>query len=177
MSRIGKKEIIIPEKTEITISEGLVVVKGPKGEISREFKPTILIKKDDNKITLIPQDETLETNALWGTYSSHISNMIEGVNNLFTRKLILEGIGYKGEVAADSLNMSLGFSHPVKIKIPKDIKVTIEKGVFTFVGHDKEAVSQFTANIRALKKPEPYKGKGFRYEDEIIQRKQGKKSV
>jgi large subunit ribosomal protein L6 len=103
--------------------------------------------------------------------------MIKGVNELFTEKLILEGIGYKGEVAGDTLTLNLGFSHPVKIKIPADIKVTAEKGIFTFSGHDKEQVSQFAATIRSLKKPEPYKGKGFRYDGEIVRRKQGKKSV
>ena len=177
MSRIGKKIIAIPEKTEVTISGGIFKVKGPKGEISKTFKPEIDIKIDAKEVTLTPKDESLESNALWGTYSSHISNMIKGVNELFVEKLILEGIGYKGEVGADTLTMSLGFSHPVKIKIPSDIKVTVEKGIFTFTGHDKEKVSQMAASIRALKKPEPYKGKGFRYDGEIIRRKQGKKSV
>ena len=177
MSRIGKKQLVVPEKTEVTISGGVVVVKGPKGEISKTFNPIIDVKIETGVVTLTPKEESLETNALWGTYASHISNMIEGVNNLFTKKLILEGIGYKGEVAGDSLNMALGFSHPVKIKIPEGVKVLIEKATWTFSGHDKEVVCQFASQIRSLKKPEPYKGKGFRYFDEVIARKQGKKSV
>ena len=177
MSRIGKQHIEIPQKTEVTMTSGVLTVKGPKGEIKKVFKDNVEIKVEGSVVTLTPKAETLENRALWGTYASHVKNMIKGVNDLFTEKLILEGIGYKGEVAADSLNMSLGFSHPVKIKIPEGIKATIEKGVFTFVGHDKEAVSQFASQIRSLKKPEPYKGKGFRYVGEVIRRKQGKKSV
>jgi large subunit ribosomal protein L6 len=177
MSRIGKQHIAIPEKTEVKLADGVLTVKGPKGEISKTFKSLVEIKIEGVEITLEPKTEDLESRALWGTYASHIKNMVKGVNEHFTEKLILEGIGYKGEVAGDSLNMALGFSHPVKIKIPADIKVTVEKGTFTFVGHDKEAVSQFASQIRALKKPEPYKGKGFRYVGEVIRRKQGKKSV
>lgn len=177
MSRIGKKIIEIPAKTEVTIASGVLTVKGPKGQIKKEFKPEVVITVGEKEITLLPKEETLASRALWGTYSSHISNMIKGVNEFFTEKLILEGIGYKGEVAGDTLTLNLGFSHPVKIKIPADIKVSVEKGIFTFSGHDKEQVSQFAATIRSLKKPEPYKGKGFRYDGEIIRRKQGKKSV
>ncbi len=178
MSRIGRKQIKIPEKTEITISaDGVVSVKGPKGEISKNFKPEIEIKVEGDIVSLLPKAASLESSALWGTYSSHIQNMIAGVNNPFVKKLILEGIGYKGEVAGENLNLSLGLSHPVKIKIPKGITVLIEKGVFTFTGFDKEVLTSFAAEIRSLKKPEPYKGKGFRYDGEIIKRKQGKKSV
>ncbi len=177
MSRIGKQHIEIPEKTEVSLASGVLTVKGPKGEIKKIFKDAVEIKIDGSAITLVPKADSLENRALWGTYASHIMNMIKGVNDLFTEKLILEGIGYKGEVAGDSLNMALGFSHPVKVKIPDGVKVTIEKGTFTFTGHDKEVVSQFASQIRSLKKPEPYKGKGFRYAGEIIRRKQGKKSV
>jgi len=177
MSRIGKKEITIPEKTEVVFANGVLKVKGPKGEISKEFNPTIAIKVDGNTVTLSPVEETLATKSLWGTYASHVMNMIEGVNKAFTEKLILEGIGYKGEVSGDTLKLNLGFSHPINLKIPKDIKVTIEKALFTFTGHNKEELSQFASQIRSLKKPEPYKGKGFRYDGEIIRRKQGKKSV
>ncbi|MEI7777638.1 MAG: 50S ribosomal protein L6 [bacterium] len=177
MSRIGKKIIAIGEKTEVKFVSGSLTVKGPKGEITKVFKPEIDIKIGDQEITLTPANDSIESRALWGTYASHISNMVKGVNELFVEKLILEGIGYKGEVAGDTLTLNLGFSHPVKIKIPTDIKVLVEKGIFTFTGHDKEKVSQMAASIRALKKPEPYKGKGFHYDGEIIRRKQGKKSV
>lgn len=177
MSRIGKQNIEIPANTQVTLVDGVLTVKGPKGEIKKAFRDLVEIKVDGSAITLSHKVENLESRALWGTYASHIVNMVKGVNEPFVEKLILEGIGYKGEVAADTLKMALGFSHPVNIKIPASIKVTVEKGTFTFTGHDKEEVSQFASQIRSLKKPEPYKGKGFRYVGEVIRRKQGKKSV
>jgi large subunit ribosomal protein L6 len=156
---------------------GVVSVKGPKGELTREFKTVIDIKVDGDKVTLHPQKKDLATTALWGTYASHLINMIKGVNDGYTVKLILEGIGFKAEVAPGMLNMALGFSHPVKVAIPAGVTVTSEKGLVTMSGADKEVVTQFAAQVRALKKPEPYKGKGFRYDDEVIKRKQGKKAA
>jgi large subunit ribosomal protein L6 len=176
MSRIGKKIIIVPEKTEVKIgADGTVSVKGPLGELSRNFKKDVAINLAEGKITLKPTNE--ESNALWGTYSAHISNMIAGVHKLFIKKLIIEGVGYKWDVKGEDLNLALGFSHPVKVKIPKGLKVVAEKGLLTISGIDNELVGQFTAKIRALKKPEPYKGKGIRYDTEVIRRKQGKKTV
>ncbi len=177
MSRIGKKIIAIPEKTEVTVAGSAVKVKGPNGELSREFPDIITITKEGSTITMLPRRETKDSNVLWGTVSSHISNMIEGVNKPFQKKLIVEGIGYKADIKGEDLTMALGFSHPVKIKIPKTLKVTIEKGIISVVGIDKEEVGQFAAFVRAKKKPEPYKGKGIRYEGEVIRRKQGKKTV
>lgn len=177
MSRVGKRTIEIPAKTEASISNGLFTVKGPKGELKRQFKTIISIIIDGNSITLKPEKNDLATTALWGTYSSHISNMIEGVNNGYTSKLVLEGVGYKADVAGSTLNMALGFSHPVKVEIPAGLTVTSDKGVVTISGIDKELVNQFSANIRSMKKPEPYKGKGFRYDGEVIRRKQGKKAA
>lgn len=177
MSRVGKQIIEIPAKTEAKLADGVFNVKGPKGELTRTFKTVIAIKIDGNQITLEPQKKDISTNALWGTYASHIINMIKGVNEGYTAKLILEGIGYKADVVGNSLNMALGFSHPVKVEIPAGITVASEKGVVTISGIDKEAVNQFASQIRALKKPEPYKGKGFRYDGEVIKRKQGKKAA
>ena len=177
MSRIGKKIINLPEKTEIKVSDGFVSVKGPLGELSRTLHPMIEVKIDGSAITLNPKKITLESRALWGTYASHITNMISGVNKAFEKKLILEGIGFKSEVKADKIVRALGFSHPVNVDIPKGLKVTAEKNVITISGSDKEVVGQFSAKLRSLKKPEPYKGKGMRYSDETIRRKQGKKSV
>ena len=177
MSRIGKKLITLPEKVEATLVSGLFTVKGPNGEISKMFKPEIDIVISGNEITLKPNNSTLETNALWGTYGSHITNMVVGVANPFVKKLILEGIGYKSEVKGDVLVMALGFSHPVNVSIPKTLKVTAEKNIISVSGINKEEVGLFTANLRSMKKPEPYKGKGFRYEGEIIKRKQGKKTA
>ncbi len=178
MSRVGKQHILIPENTQVTLTDKVLVVKGPKGELTREFDTKqIEIKIENNEITFIPKKEDVSTRALWGTYASHVKNMVEGTNNGFTKKLILEGVGFKSEVSGKNLNLALGFSHPVVVPIPEGLTVTAEKNNITVVGIDKELVGQFTAQVRTLKKPEPYKGKGFRYHDEVIRRKQGKKSA
>jgi large subunit ribosomal protein L6 len=177
MSRIGKKGILIPEKTEVRMEAGVISVKGPKGSQERSFRPDISITVDGKNISLVPAKENKQTKALWGTYASHIKNMIKGVNDGFEKKLILEGVGYKSQVAGNKLVLALGFSHPVEVIIPEGLNVKAEKNLLTIGGIDKELVGSFTAKVRALKKPEPYKGKGFRYFDEVIRRKQGKRSV
>jgi len=178
MSRIGQQQIIIPEKTEVAKGDsGLITVKGPLGELSRDFSGDISISIGDKEITLKPTVVSKFTNALWGTYASHLKNMVDGVNKLFEKKLIIEGVGFKVELTGDELILSLGFSHKINIKVPKDLNVTVEKNTIIVSGIDKEKVGQFTANIRSLKKPEPYKGKGIRYDGEVIRRKQGKKTV
>lgn len=177
MSRIGKKEIVIPEKTTVTNTDGLVVVKGPLGELKRKFGSEITVVIADGKINLKPEDESLQTKALWGSYSSHIQNMIMGVNKGFEEKLVVEGIGYKADVSGKEIVLKVGFSHPVKKIIPEGVKVSSDKGVVTISGIDKEMVTSFAAGIKAVKKPEPYKGKGIRYENEIIRRKEGKKAA
>lgn len=177
MSRIGKKGIAIPEKTEITVTGETVVVKGPKGTLTRVFKPDVSIVVGEKNVEFTPRHDTLLTRALYGTYASHLKNMIEGVTTGFQKKLLIEGIGYKAEVKGTSLVMNLGFSHQISMPIPEGLKVTSEKGVITVSGSDAEIVGQFAANVRAYKEPEPYKGKGIRYHDEIIRRKQGKKTA
>ncbi len=177
MSRIGKKGIIIENGVEAQFSGGKFSVKGPKGSLERDFDPAISIKVEGNKVLLSPIKETNQTIALWGTYASHIKNMVKGVKEGFEKKLILEGVGYKSQVNGDKLVLSLGFSHQVEVPIPQGLSVKAEKNLLTFSGPDKEMVGSFSAKVRALKKPEPYKGKGFRYESEVIRRKQGKKSV
>src|SRR3989344_5529161 len=155
MSRVGKKVIAIPPKTEVSMSGYVLTVKGPLGTLTKKI--------------------TLETKALWGTYASHIMNMIKGVSTPFVKKLIVEGIGFKSEVKGKNLVLALGFSHPVNVLIPETLKVTAEKNVIIATGIDKEVVGEFMASVRALKKPEPYKGKGIRYEGEVVKRKQEKK--
>ena len=177
MSRIGKQTITIPNGTTVTNTDGLLTVKGGKGELVRSFKNDIVISINGNEITLAQKKPSVDSNALWGTYASHIKNMIEGVNTGYTKSLILDGVGYKVALNGKELVMALGFSHEVKVPVSVGLTVTAEKNVVTVSGIDKELVGQFTAQIRALKKPEPYKGKGFRYGDEIIRRKQGKKNV
>lgn len=177
MSRIGKKIIAIPAKTEVSYASGVLTVKGPLGELKKEFKPDVAITIADGNVTLQPVRESLELRALWGTYSAHVQNMINGVHKAFEKKLIVEGIGYKADIKGTELVMALGFSHLVKVALPANLKVTAEKNIITVTGIDCDAVGQFVANVRSFKKPEPYKGKGIRYSDEVIRRKQGKKSV
>ena len=178
MSRIGKQKIIVPTGTEVKLSGTVLSVKGPKGTITRNFPGDVTIHINGSEITFTPNkvgDRTID--ALWGAYASHVKNMVEGVNTGYTKGLVLEGVGYKSEVAGAMLNLALGFSHPVKVKIPEGIKVTADKNNITVTGIDKELVGQFTASLRAMKKPEPYKGKGFHYNDEVVRRKQGKKAA
>lgn len=177
MSRIGKKGIDIPEKTEVTVVNNLVTVKGPKGNLERLFRPGIKITIDGSHISFVPEKNNKQNAALWGTIASHIGNMIQGVNNPFQKKLILEGVGFKSEVKAGKLVLALGFSHLVEVVIPEGLTVTAEKNIITVTGINKEDVGSFAAKVRSLKKPEPYKGKGFRYEGEVIRRKEGKKSA
>jgi large subunit ribosomal protein L6 len=177
MSRIGKKIIAIPKGTEVSNSDGVFSVKGPLGTLTKKFKQDIEITIGTENVTLVPKRETLENKALWGTYASHIMNMIAGVTTPYVKKLIIEGIGYKSEVKGDNLVLALGFSHPVNVPIPKTLKVTAEKNIITATGIDKEVVGEFVASVRSLKKPEPYKGKGIRYEGEVVKRKQGKKTA
>jgi large subunit ribosomal protein L6 len=175
MSRIGKKPIAIPEKTSVSFDGYELKVKGPLGEISRAIKPEISIDVKDGVVTVGLKRS--DARPLWGTYAAHIKNMIAGVSTAYTKKLIVEGIGFKSDVKGDELNLSLGFSHPIAVAIPAGLKVTAEKSGITIVGIDKELVGRFAAEIRSLKKPEPYKGKGIRYDNEVIRRKQGKKAA
>ena len=177
MSRIGKKPITIPAGTEVKVAGNTLSVKGSQGSISREFKPGISFVVDAGTLTVGVQRKDKATLSLWGTYAAHAANMIRGVSTPFQKKLIIEGIGFKAEVKGEEMILNLGFSHQVKVKVPKGLKVTSEKGVVTISGVDTELVGQFAAQIRDLKKPEPYKGKGIRYSDEVIRRKQGKKTA
>lgn len=177
MSRIGKKPILIPEKTEVLISEGEICVKGPLGELTRVFKPEVSITIKDGNVILAPANNDKASYSLWGTYASHIENMIKGVNEVYEKKLIIEGVGFKAEVSGDSIILNVGFSNPVKLRIPSDVKTVVEKNIISVSSINKESVGQFAAQIRASKKPEPYKGKGIRYENEVIRRKQGKRAT
>ncbi len=182
MSRIGKKPIVIPQGVEVQFENGVMTVKGPLGENSRVFKDDISIAFADGKIILEPNKSkkfrrTKETSALWGTYAAHILNMIEGVTKGFSKTLVIEGIGYRAIKEGSNLNLILGFSHPVKVPIPAGIDLKTEKNTIIISGANKDSVGMFTAQIRALKKPEPYKGKGIRYEKEVVRHKAGKKAV
>ena len=181
MSRIGKQEINIPAGVKVTSSASslgnIVTVVGPKGTLTKSFRDDITITIAETVINLAIQRNDKFSKSLWGTYASHLKNMIAGVQIPYQKKLILEGVGFKSEVKGKEFHFALGFSHPVIVKIPDTIAATADKNNITISGADKELVGSFTAAIRALKKPEPYKGKGIRYEGEVIRRKQGKKTV
>jgi large subunit ribosomal protein L6 len=177
MSRIGKKPIEITEGATVTVSGNSVSVKGPVGEISRELDPRLGATVSDGKVLITVKTADSRTSALSGTYVSHITNMIAGATKPFEKRLILEGIGFKADVKGGEMIMSLGFSHPVAIKIPAGLKVVSDKNGISISGIDIEAVGQFAAKVRSCRLPEPYKGKGFHYSDEVIRRKQGKKTT
>ncbi len=179
MSRIGKKIITIPAKTEVKVDGQTISVKGPLGEMTRTFQSGIKIEVNGGKVSFIPSSKnpSVDMNSLWGTVSSHVQNMVTGVNKAYEKKLIVEGVGFKADVVGTNLVLKLGFSHPVTVAIPKELKVSSDKNVITVSGIDKEFVGRYVAELRALKKPEPYKGKGIRYENEVVKRKEGKKTV
>ncbi len=177
MSRIGKQQIQIPAGVEVTFDAHAVRVKGPLGEITRDLRNEITFKNEGGIITSEPRRNDKFSRSLWGTYMSHMKNMITGVVTPFSKRLLVEGVGFKWEVKGTDLVMALGFSHPVIKKIPQGVTVVAEKSALTISSIDKEAVGLFANQIRSMKKPEPYKGKGIRYSDEVVRRKQGKKSA
>jgi len=172
MSRIGKKPIEIPQGVNVVLTDGVLVVKGPKGELKREINPEVKVEIKDNKIIIYSKRGNL-----WGLYRALISNMVEGTSKGFERKLEIEGVGFKAAVDGNNLVMNLGFSNPVKIEKPEGIDFKVEKNVITVSGMDKELVGHISALIRKQKKAEPYKGKGIKYQGEKIRRKEGKKVV
>ena len=177
MSRIGKQPITIPEKTEVSVSDDILSVKGPLDVLTRKLHPLISIKVENNEVVVTPTNKSPQTRALWGTYASHVKNMIQGVHKAYEKKLTVEGIGYKVNLSGKNLELIVGYSYPVVLIVPEGINVVVEKNNISISGSDKEKVGQFAAEIRAVKKPEPYKGKGVRYKDEIVRRKQGKKII
>lgn len=177
MSRIGKKPIEIPAAVTVQIERDMVTVGGPKGELSLSLHPDIRAVLKDGSITVEIFRRSKRGSALWGLSRMLIDNMVVGVTSGFEKKLVFEGIGYRAAVDGGVLNMQLGFSHPVKFPPPPGIALRAEKNVITVSGIDKWLVGDAAARIRSLKPPEPYKGKGIRYQDEIIRRKAGKKAV
>ena len=176
MSRIGNKAVEIPDKVKVNIdNEGAVSVEGPKGKLSWRLPRDIKGSVKDNRISLVREAETRSVKALHGLSRSLVHNMVQGVSEGFSKQLEIEGVGFKAAVQGSTLNLSLGFSHPVLFPIPKEIKITIAEGTkLTIQGIDKKLVGQVTADIRRFYPPEPYKGKGVRYAGEQIRRKEGK---
>ncbi len=168
---------MVPSGVAVKIQGSKVWVQGPKGELSRDFRNEISIESDGQTVKLAPRVRNLLSKKLWGTYASLIKNMLKGVSEGFSKKLILEGIGYRAELAGKDLILFLGFSHPVKFPAETGLNFQVEKNLITISGIDKEKVGAAAARLRSLKKPDPYKGKGIRYEGEVIRRKAGKKAV
>lgn len=177
MSRIGKKPILIPEGVEVKIEDQKVTIRGPKGELSKEIRPEVKVEEKEGKVFIILKEWAKKAKAPWGLFRNLIANMIEGVTEGYEKKLQIEGVGYRANVDGNKLVLSLGFSHPVEMQIPEGLQVLVEKNIITISGINKELVGQFSANIRKVRPPEPYKGKGIRYIDEVVRRKAGKKTV
>ncbi len=177
MSRIGKKPILIPQGIEVSIDENKVSVKGPKGELTKIFRPEIVIEEKDNSISVYPKVENKKNKAFWGLTRALLFNMIQGVSQGFEKKLQIEGVGYRAEVQGKEVILRMGFSHLVNFNIPEGIEVSVERNIITIKGIDKELVGLVAAKIRAIRPPEPYKGKGIRYVGENVRRKAGKKAV
>jgi len=177
MSRLGKQVIQIPANVEVTCADGVLTVKGPKGELVRPLTSDISVTIENGTVVFGKVKDTKKTQALWGTYAAHLHNMILGVTEGFKKVLQIEGVGYKAEAQGNKIKLSVGFSHPVELVAPEGVQIITEKGTITVTGIDTEVVGQFAADIRKVKKPEPYKGKGIRYQGEFIIRKQGKKGV
>ncbi len=177
MSKIGKQPIIIPDGVTVTIDGDLIVVKGLKGELKRRLAREIKVELAEKKLLVNIAKQTKRSDALWGLSRMLIANMVEGVKSGFAKKLEIEGIGYKVALQGNNLILNVGFSHPVEFKGVPGIFFKVEKNIITVSGIDKEAVGQAAANIRKIRKPEPYKGKGIHYLGEVIKRKAGKKAV
>jgi len=177
MSRIGKKPITIPSGVDVKIDGSKITVKGPKGELTRDLRPEILFEIKDNKIvfTLVRNDK--KSRAFWGLTRSLVNNMIIGVTEGYIKKLQLEGVGYRAVLEGQDLVFQVGYSHPVRVSPEEGITFSVEKNIISVSGIDKQQVTHTAAKIRKIRPPEPYKGKGIRYEGEIIKRKVGKKAA
>ncbi len=177
MSRIGKQPITLPAGTDMTVSDGVISVKGKGGELRKSLHNDVTVEVQGENIVVKPANESRAAQALWGTFSSHIRNMISGVNTPFEKNLIVEGIGFKVNLNGSTLVLEVGFSHPVEVAVPEGLEVSVEKNEISIKGANKETVGQFAADVRSVKKPEPYKGKGIRYVDEVVRRKEGKRAA
>lgn len=177
MSKIGKKSIIVPKGIEIKFEDQNLEVKGPKGTLSLEVSPQVKLDISEEEINVLRIRNTKEANAIWGLTRALVNNLIVGVSVGYEKKLELQGVGFRIAIKGNKLDMALGFSHPVELEIPEGLTAKLEENnVLSISGSDKQKVGQFAANIRALKKVEPYKGKGFRYLGEHVIRKVGKKA-
>ena len=176
MSRVGSSAITIPADVTLSNDGGVIVVKGKNGELSTSLHSDVELSVADNVATLKPARDTRQAKALWGTMRSNLNNMVVGVTEGFTPKLEINGVGYRAAMQGNKLVLSLGFSHPVEMEVPAGLKVAVENNTsVTITGADKQLLGQFASEVRAKRPPEPFKGKGVKYADEYIVRKEGKK--
>jgi large subunit ribosomal protein L6 len=175
MSRIGKKPVAVPKGVTVALDGRTLSVKGPKGELSREFHPEMVLAVQGEQVVVTRPSDEARHKALHGLSRTLVQNMVEGVSRGFIKTLEIQGVGYKAEPKPFGLQLSLGYSHPVQYKAPAGIKFTVEGNTIVKIeGPDKELVGQVAAEIRNLRKPEPYKGKGVRFQGEVVRRKAGK---
>ena len=177
MSRIGNRQLAIPEGVTVEINEGMVVVKGPKGELNMPLAKNINVEVKDGNVLVTRENELVSSKQMHGTTNANIRNMIIGVSEGYSKSLEIIGVGYRFNLKGQTLVINAGYSHPVELEIPSDLKLEVQgNNQVTVSGISKEKVGEFAANIRKVRKPEPYKGKGIRYVGEYVRRKEGKKA-
>ncbi|MDC7244862.1 MAG: 50S ribosomal protein L6 [Sphaerochaetaceae bacterium] len=175
MSRIGKLPIEVPKGVKVTVADSVITAEGPKGKLVQDYRPEVTIAVADNTVTVTRKDDSKPARAFHGLYRQLVQNMVIGVSSGFTKKLIINGVGYRAEVKGKILYLNLGFSTQIEFMIPSDVEITCENPSTVVVsGTSKQRVGQVSSEIRSLRTPEPYKGKGIRYSDEVIRRKVGK---
>ena len=174
MSRIGRKILPLPKGVTLAQKPGSVSVKGPKGELTKAIPTGVTIKTEGDKITVLRADDERTNRAKHGLMRAHLANMVKGVTDGWTRELEINGVGYRAEVAGDTMTMALGYSHPVVFKLPKGVTAKVDKNRVSLTSADRDLVGQTAAKVRELRPPEPYKGKGVKYVEEVIKKKVGK---
>ena len=174
MSRIGRKVLVLPKGVSLSQKPGAVAVKGPKGELTRLLPSGVSLKVDGQKVTVERQDDSRENRAKHGLIRAHLANMVKGVTDGWTRELEINGVGYRAEVSGETLTMALGFSHPVVFKLPKGVGAKVDKNRIVLSSADRDLLGQTAAKVREIRPPEPYKGKGVKYVEEVIKKKVGK---
>ncbi|WP_374765020.1 50S ribosomal protein L6 [Yunchengibacter salinarum] len=176
MSRIGKKPIAVPAGVTVSLDGADFSVKGPKGEMSMSFVPEVTVTQENDAITVAPKDQTKRARSMWGMQRTMVQNLVDGVTTGFSRKLQLSGVGYRAQMKGSTLNLQLGYSHDIEFPVPEGITIeTPDQTTVVVAGMNKQLVGETAAKIREMRKPEPYKGKGVKYEGEYIFRKEGKK--
>lgn len=177
MSRIGKMPISIPQGVKVNVTDGMVTVEGPKGKLEQAYQPEVKIVVENNEVCVKPCEQSKKANSYHGLYRTLVNNMVIGVSQGFSKTLIINGVGYRAEVNKDILTLNLGYSQPIDYFIEDGISIAVEGTKITIAGIDKQRVGQVSSEIRSLRAPEPYKGKGIRYDYENIRRKIGKSGI